>query len=123
MLAQAPAFSGIAVTDMAAARRFYTETLELGTSEENGMLWLIHPGDRRTLVYQTPNATAASYTVLNFEVDDIDAAVGWLTSKGVVFEQYDGFDQDASGIFRRGGPFIAWFKDPSGNTLSVLQER
>jgi predicted enzyme related to lactoylglutathione lyase len=123
MLANHRAFSGIAVKDLAAARRFYAETLGLDVSEENGMLWLRHTADHGTLVYEQPAAVAASYTVLNFEVDDIDRAVAELTERGVTFARYDGIEQDEHGIFREGGPFIAWFEDPSGNVLSVLQER
>ena len=123
MLAGSKAFSGIAVTDMAEARRFYAETLGLRTSEEHGLMWLHHAGERATLVYEQPEATAASYTVLNFEVDDIDAAVEFLRARGVTLERFDGLQQDDAGVFREEGPFIAWFKDPSGNVLSVLQER
>jgi catechol 2,3-dioxygenase-like lactoylglutathione lyase family enzyme len=123
MLTDAHAYSGIAVTDMAAAKAFYADTLGLRTSEEYGLLWLHHAGGRDTLVYEQPAATAASYTVLNFEVDDIDMAVAALAARDVSFENYDGLEQDASGVFRQEGPFIAWFKDPSGNVLSILQER
>ena len=123
MLAEAKAYSGIAVTDMAEARRFYAETLGLRTSEEYGLMWLHHAGERRTLVYEQPEASAASSTVLNFEVDDIDEAVAFLRARGVSLERFAGLDQDDAGVFRAEGPFIAWFKDPSGNVLSVLQER
>ena len=80
-------------------------------------------GGRDTLVYEQPDLTPASYTILNFEVDDIDEAVDALAARAVRFERYDGVEQDDRGIFRGAGPYIAWFKDPSGNVLSVLQER
>ena len=80
-------------------------------------------GDRGTLVYEKADLEPANYTILNFPVDDIDAAVDGLAARGVQFERYDGFDQDDKGVFREGGPYIAWFKDPAGNILSVLQER
>jgi hypothetical protein len=79
-------------------------------------------GDRDTLIYLSPDLTPASYTILNFPVDDIDAAVDGLASRGVSFERYEGMAQDEKGVMREGGPLIAWFKDPAGNTLSVLQE-
>ena len=80
-------------------------------------------GGRDTLVYPKPDHAPASYTILNFQVDDIDAAVDELVRHGVSLEKYDGMGQDANGINRAGGPYIAWFKDPAGNILSVLQER
>jgi catechol 2,3-dioxygenase-like lactoylglutathione lyase family enzyme len=123
MLANTKAYSGLAVSDLQAARRFYGDTLGLRTSEAHGLLWLHLAGGRDTLVYHQPDATPASYTILNFEVDDIDEAVEALAARGVRFERYDGFEQDDKGIFREEGPYIAWFKDPSGNVLSVLQER
>jgi catechol 2,3-dioxygenase-like lactoylglutathione lyase family enzyme len=123
MLANTKAYSGLAVSDLQAARKFYGDTLGLRTSEQHGLLWLHLAGGRDTLVYHQPDATPASYTILNFEVDDIDEAVGALAARGVRFERYDGFEQDDKGIFREEGPYIAWFKDPSGNVLSVLQER
>lgn len=123
MLTNATAYSGIAVDDMDAARRFYADVLGLRTSEEHGLLWLHHPEGRRTLVYEQPTATPASYTVLNFEVDDIDRAVADLVERGLRTERYEGGGQDEHGIFRGEGPSIAWFKDPAGNTLSVLQEK
>jgi catechol 2,3-dioxygenase-like lactoylglutathione lyase family enzyme len=123
MLSETSAYSGIAVRDMADARRFYADTLGVRTSEEYGLMWLHHANDRRTLIYEQPSAEPASYTVLNFEVPAIDAAVDGLVERGVEFERFEGFEQDERGVFREEGPFIAWFKDPSGNMLSVLQER
>ncbi len=107
------------------AREFYGETLGLKTSdvsEEGGLISLDLAGDRPTLVYEQPDCTPASYTILNFPVDDIDEAVDELTARGVRFERYDAFEQDEKGIARGQGPNIAWFKDPAGNVLSVLQE-
>jgi catechol 2,3-dioxygenase-like lactoylglutathione lyase family enzyme len=123
MFANTKAYSGIAVNDLHEARKFYGETLGLRTSEEYGLMWLHLAGGRDTLVYQQPDPTPGSYTILNFEVDDIDEAVDALAARGVRFERYDGLDQDDKGVFREEGPYIAWFKDPSGNVLSVLQER
>jgi predicted enzyme related to lactoylglutathione lyase len=126
MLADSKAYSGFAVDDLRKAREFYGETLGLKTTvfdEENGMMTLHLAGGRDTLVYQKPDHTPATYTILNFPVDDIDQAVDELASRGVRFERYDGFEQDEKGVFRGGGPYIAWFKDPAGNVLSVLQER
>jgi catechol 2,3-dioxygenase-like lactoylglutathione lyase family enzyme len=123
MLADTKAYSGLAVDDMDKAREFYAGTLGLRTSEEHGLMWLHLAGGRDTLVYPQPDATPASYTILNFEVDDIDDAVDGLVARGVQFERYDQVEQDDRGIARAEGPYIAWFKDPAGNVLSVLQER
>ncbi len=122
MFANTKAFSGFAVDDLQRAREFYTDTLGIETSEENGLLTLHLAGGRDTLVYPRPGHEPAAYTILNFPVDDIEAAVAELTRRGVRFERYDGFEQDESGIFRGGGPLIAWFTDPAGNVLSVLQK-
>jgi catechol 2,3-dioxygenase-like lactoylglutathione lyase family enzyme len=123
MFADTKAYSGIAVHDLQQAREFYGETLGLRTSEEYGLMWLHLAGGRDTLMYEQSDATPASYTVLNFEVDNIDEAVDKLAARGVRLERYDGVEQDDRGVFREQGPYIAWFKDPSGNVLSVLQER
>ena len=120
MLTDARAFSGIAVRDLAAARRFHGEVLGLRTSEDHGNLWLHLAGDRDTFVYEQPTATPASYTVLNFQVDDVGAAVRELADRGVRFQRYDGIPQDEHGVMRGLGPGIAWFTDPSGNVLSVI---
>jgi catechol 2,3-dioxygenase-like lactoylglutathione lyase family enzyme len=118
-------FSGFAVKDVDAARSFYSETLGVRTTtldEENGLIQLEFD-DRNVLAYGQPDSTAGSGTILNFEVDDVEQAVDELTAKGVEFERYDGFDQDEKGIARGAGPEIAWFKDPSGNVLSVIAEQ
>ncbi len=125
MLQDSKAFSGFAVDDPQAARRFYGETLGLGVEDagEAGLLTLRLAGDRAVLVYPKPDHVPATYTVLNFPVDDIEAVVDGLAKRGVEFERYEGTDMetDEKGIFRGGGPLIAWFKDPAGNILSVLQ--
>ena len=123
MFANTKAFSGFAVDDLEAARAFYEETLGLKTSEQYDLLTLHLAGDRDTLVYPKPDFVPATYTILNFPVDDIDEVVDQLAARGVSFERYDGFDQDEKGVFRGEGPYIAWFKDPAGNVLSVLQEK
>jgi catechol 2,3-dioxygenase-like lactoylglutathione lyase family enzyme len=123
MFANTKAFSGFAVDDLEAARKFYGETLGLRTSEKYGLLTLHLAGNRDTLVYPKPDHAPASYTILNFQVDDIDAAVDELVRRGVSLEKYEGMGQDEKGINRAGGPYIAWFKDPAGNILAVLQER
>jgi catechol 2,3-dioxygenase-like lactoylglutathione lyase family enzyme len=125
MLTESKAFSGFAVDDVQKAREFYGETLGLNTSvlsEEGGLITLHLAGDRDTLVYEEPSFTPASYTILNFPVDDVEAAVDGLAARGVEFERYEGFEQDEKGIARGQGPDIAWFKDPAGNVLSVLKQ-
>ncbi|CAM5682003.1 VOC family protein [Streptomyces purpurascens] len=122
MFSKTKAFSGFSVNDIDAARAFYGDTLGLRVSEENGLLFLHIAGDRDTLVYPKEDHTPATFTILNFPVDDIEAAVDELTKRGVRFEHYDHLKADDKGIFRGGGPLIAWFTDPAGNVLSVLQE-
>jgi catechol 2,3-dioxygenase-like lactoylglutathione lyase family enzyme len=125
MLADTKAFGGFAVDDIEAAKRFYGETLGLRFTEldeELGLIALNLAGGLDTFVYAKPDFAPASYTILNFEVDDIDSAVDELSSRGISFERYDGFDQDEKAIARAPGPSIAWFKDPAGNILSVLQQ-
>jgi catechol 2,3-dioxygenase-like lactoylglutathione lyase family enzyme len=121
MFADTKAYSGFAVKDLQEARQFYGETLGLRTSVEHDQMWLHLAGGRDTLAYLQPDSTPASYTILNFEVDDIAKAVDALAARGVRFERYDGIPQDAKGV-SQDGPSIAWFKDPSGNVLSVIQE-
>jgi catechol 2,3-dioxygenase-like lactoylglutathione lyase family enzyme len=121
MLGDSKAFSGFAVPDIGAAREFYGDRLGLEVSDENGLLTLHLAGDRPTLIYPKPDFEPASYTILNFPVDNIEQAVDELGERGVSFETYDGFDQDERAIFRGGGPPIAWFKDPAGNVLSVIK--
>ena len=123
MFANTKAFSGFAVPDLPTARAFYEGTLGLRVSEENDLLILHLAGDRDTLVYPKPDYIPATYAILNFPVADIDVAVDELTARGVRFERYDGIDQDEKGISRsEDGPPIAWFTDPAGNILSVLEQ-
>jgi catechol 2,3-dioxygenase-like lactoylglutathione lyase family enzyme len=116
------AFSGFSVDDVPEARKFYGETLGLRVSEEYGMLSLHIAGERDILVYPKPDHTPATFTILNFPVDDIEKAVDELAERGVRFERYDDSNTDEKGIYRGQGPLIAWFKDPAGNILSVLQQ-
>ena len=118
------AYSGFAVPDVEKAREFYGDVLGIKTSEDYGLLTLhLEDGDRPTLVYPKPDHTPAAYTILNFQVDDIEQAVDALAAKGVSFERYEDAPQDERGIMRCEGPYIAWFTDPAGNMLSVLQEK
>lgn len=122
------AFSGFSVDDQAKAKEFYTETLGLELKDETMGLTFDLPGGGAVFVYQKDDHQPATFTILNFVVDDIDAAVDLLSGKGVSFEQYDmgnGAKTDEKGIMRgiaaNQGPDIAWFKDPAGNILAVLQ--
>jgi predicted enzyme related to lactoylglutathione lyase len=122
MFGKTKAFSGLSVNDLQEARRFYADTLGLTVSEENGLLTLHIAGERAVLIYPKDNHVPATYTVLNFPVEDIDAAVDELAERGVQMERYEGFSQDEKGIMRGPeGPPIAWFTDPAGNILAVLQ--
>jgi catechol 2,3-dioxygenase-like lactoylglutathione lyase family enzyme len=120
MFEKTKAYSGFSVDDIPKAKQFYGETLGLRVSEHNGMLTLHIAGDRDTLIYPKENHEPATFTILNFPVDDVDAAVDALAARGVEFERYDFVDE--KGINRGEGPPIAWFKDPAGNVLSVIQE-
>jgi predicted enzyme related to lactoylglutathione lyase len=123
MFKDTKAFSGFSVDDLGAAKDFYGHTLGLDLEEIPSGLRLRIAGGNGTLLYPKSNHAPATYTALNFPVDDIEKVVDELTGKGVVFEHY-GSTTDARGIFRgisKGqGPDIAWFKDPAGNILSVL---
>jgi catechol 2,3-dioxygenase-like lactoylglutathione lyase family enzyme len=122
MFRSTKAFSGFAVDDLQKAREFYEGTLGLRVSGEGDLLTLHLAGDRDTLVYLKPDFVPATYTILNFPVDDIDGAVDELVARGVQLERYEGFDQDEKGIARGAeGPPIAWFTDPAGNILAVLE--
>ncbi|MFG2874737.1 VOC family protein [Streptomyces sp. NPDC048337] len=125
MFQETRAFSSYSVGDIKKAREFYGGTLGLRVSEENGMLFLHLGGGGNVLLYPKDNHRAADFTVLNFPVADVEKTVDELTSIGVTFERYPGFEHDAKGIVREQGesmPSIAWFKDPAGNVLSVLSE-
>jgi predicted enzyme related to lactoylglutathione lyase len=122
MFGSTKAFSGFSVDDISAAKAFYGDTLGIRVSEANGMLTLHIAGDRDILVYPKPDHTPATYTILNFPVPDIDKVVDQLAERGVRFERYDNVPADEKGIVRGGGgPTIAWFTDPAGNVLSVIQ--
>lgn len=125
MFGESKATSGFAVRDMGRAREFYEGTLGLRVEvldEEHGLTKLHLASGYEVLMYLSADMTPPSYTILNFEVDDIDAAVEQLRERGVVIERYEGFDHDEKGIVRGPGPQIAWFKDPSGNVISVLRQ-
>ena len=123
MLGKSKAFSGFAVPDIEKAKTFYGETVGLKVSEDHGVLTLHLAGGNNVLIYPKPNHVPATFTVLNFPVDDVDRAVDELKKRGVRFEIYDLPDlkTDEKGIMRGNGPTIAWFKDPAGNILSVLE--
>jgi catechol 2,3-dioxygenase-like lactoylglutathione lyase family enzyme len=124
MLKESSAFSGFSVNDIQKAKQFYGRTLGLEISESNGLLKLHLAGNTSVLIYPKPNHSPATFTILNFPVKNVDQAVDDLTKRGVRFEIYDepGLKTDEKGIFRNGGPVIAWFKDPAGNILSVLEK-
>ena len=121
MLKDSEAFSGFSVPDVEAAQKFYGETLGVDAKiEGGGILALRFAGGGTAIAYPKEDHVPATFTVLNFPVSDVEAAVDELSAKGVEFERYDGFPQDDKGIMRGQGPDIAWFKDPAGNILSVL---
>jgi predicted enzyme related to lactoylglutathione lyase len=125
MLGESKATSGFAVKDIEVAREFYEGTLGLRVetlTEEFGVTALQFADGHDTLMYRSEAMTPPSYTILNFEVDDIDAAVDGLAGRGVDCRRYDDFDHDEKGIVRGPGPQIAWFEDPSGNTIAVMQQ-
>ena len=121
MFKDSHAFSGFSSNDIAKSKEFFGQTLGVEVTEENGMLTLHLAGGGNVLIYPKDNHEPATFTVLNFPVDDIDQAVDKLTKAGIAFERYDGMGQDERGIMRGQGPAIAWFKDPAGNILSVLE--
>jgi predicted enzyme related to lactoylglutathione lyase len=125
MFGNTKATNGFAVDDIEAAKRFYGETLGLEVkvlSEEFGVTQIKTGDGRETLMYAKPDFVPATYTILNFEVGDVDEAVDGLAERGVEMERYEAFEQDEKGIVRGNGPDIAWFKDPAGNILSVLAQ-
>jgi len=124
MFKDTKAFSGFSVNDVPRAKQFYGETLGLNVTEENGLLMLHLAGGGRIVVYPKENHVPATFTILNFPVDDVEEAVDRLTQAGVLFEHYEGdLQTDEKGILRAGqGPTIAWFTDPAGNILSVLED-
>lgn len=125
MFKDTKAFSGFSVNDIQKAKEFYSQVLGLEVSESNGMLTLHIVGGAEILIYPKPNHTPATFTILNFSVENLEDTIKELKNKGVVFEHYDGLTDDsgiARGISQKMGPDVAWFKDPAGNILSVLQE-
>src|SRR5215469_15976973 len=126
MFKHAKPFSGFSVNDIEKARKFYRETLELDVADAPmDQLELRLDGDTRVFVYEKRDHVPATFTILNFPVDDVDGAVDQLKDKGVKFEVFKEGDiaTDEKGVHRTGGPKIAWFKDPAGNYLSVLESR
>jgi catechol 2,3-dioxygenase-like lactoylglutathione lyase family enzyme len=123
MLENSKAFSGFAAGDLGKAKEFYTETLGLKVTEDHGLLTLHLAGGNNVLIYPKPDHVPATFTVLNFPVADVDLAVDELSKRGVRFEKYNGpeIKTDEKGIMGGNGPTIAWFKDPAGNILSVLE--
>jgi hypothetical protein len=124
MLKNSKAFSGFSANDIAKEKGFYAGTLGIAVSEAHGLLTLRLAGGHNVIIYPKPNHAPATFTVLNFPVDDVDLAVDELKKRGVRFEQYNLPDlkTDEKGIMRGNGPTIAWFKDPAGNILSVIEE-
>lgn len=125
MLKDSKAFSGFSTNDIQASRQFYQETLGLEVTEEHGMLTLHLGSGAKVLVYPKDDHTPAEFTVLNFPVDDIDVTFDRLSQRGVTFEHYEGMTDKkgiARGILAKMGPDIAWFKDPAGNILSILND-
>jgi predicted enzyme related to lactoylglutathione lyase len=124
MFKDTKAFSGFSVNDIQKAKEFYGQTLGLEISEAHGLLKLHLAGGTTVLIYPKPNHTPATFTILNFPFDNIEEAVDRLTKSGGRLERYEGdLKTDEKGVFRGGGPLIAWFKDPAGNILSVLEEK
>jgi len=125
MFKNTKAYSGFSVNDLQKAQEFYSQTLGLEVTKEHDLLTLHISGGTKILIYPKPNHSPATFTVLNFPVDDIERAIDELSRRGVPFEHYDQKElkTDEKGIFRGGGPLIAWFKDPAGNILSVLEEK
>ena len=121
MLSQRPAFSSFSANDIGAERTFYADVLGLTVTEENGILMLYLAGGQRVAIYPKEDHRPATFTVLNFEVDDIDGVADDLTARGVTFERYEGFGQDERGIAREYPPPIAWFTDPAGNIIAIIQ--
>ena len=121
---ESKAFSGFSVNDVGQAKKFYGDTLGLDVDDQNGMLFLNIKGGNRVLIYPKDDHKPASFTILNFPVDDINAAVDGLTTHGIKLERYDvpGLEPNEKLIYSGQGPTIAWFKDPAGNILSVLEE-
>jgi len=125
ILKESLAFSGFSVDDFDKAKDFYGNILGLDIAESKEMPGILHlhlAGGNNVLIYTKPNHAPATFTILNFPVANIDAAVAALSGQGIEFEKYDGMNIGEDGIFRGGGPLIAWFEDPAGNILSVIEQ-
>jgi predicted enzyme related to lactoylglutathione lyase len=125
ILKESLAFSGFSVNDFEKAKEFYGDVLGLDIAESKEMKGILHlhlAGGNTVLIYTKPDHTPASFTILNFPVKNIETATAALKGQGITFEKYDGMNIGEDGIFRGGGPLIAWFKDPAGNVLSVIEE-
>ncbi|MEJ3659261.1 VOC family protein [Actinomycetes bacterium KLBMP 9759] len=122
MLEDSKAYSGFSVNDLGAAKDFYASTLGLEVVEQDGMMSLLLGSGTKVFVYPKPDHQPATYTILNFPVDDVAKVVDVLVERGVRFERYAGTGVDEKGIVRGNGPDIAWFTDPAGNILSVIQD-
>ena len=124
MLKNSKAFTGFSANDIPKAKEFYAGTLGLNVSEDYGILTLRLAAGNNVIIYPKPNHVPATFTVLNFPVKDVDLAADELKKRGVRFEQYDGpnLKTDEKGIMRGNGPTIAWFKDPAGNILSIIDQ-
>ena len=125
ILKESLAFSGFSVDDFDKAKNFYGNVLGLDVAESKEMPGILHlhlAGGNNVLIYTKPNHTPATFTILNFPVTNIETAVAGLKSNGIEFQRYDGMNIGEDGIFRDGGPLIAWFEDPAGNILSVLEQ-
>jgi len=121
MFRDSHAYSSFSSNDIPACKAFYADTLGLDVTEQNGMLTLNLAGGGKVIVYPKDNHQPATFTVLNLPVPDVDRAVDGLVAAGVSMERYEGFGQDERGVMRDQGPTIAWFKDPVGNILSVIE--
>lgn len=121
MLSDRPAFSSFSALDIGQEKAFYGDTLGLKVTEQDGILMLELAGGQRVVIYPKDDHQPATFTVLNFEVSEIEAAVDALVELGITFERYEGFSQDERGIMRDQGPPIAWFSDPGGNVLALIQ--
>lgn len=128
MFKDTPAFSGFSVNDLEVAKEFYGGVLGLQVEKDEGPMGFVTlhlATGADVLIYPKDNHEPASYTILNFPVDDIDKAVDELVAKGIVFEKYEGMTDEkgvARGLLANMGPDIAWFKDPAGNVLSILND-
>lgn len=125
MLKDTKAFSSFSVNDIDKAQDFYSSTLGLDVKKEDMGVLSVHAGGGTVIIYPKPDHKAATFTVLNFPVSNIDEVVGTLKSKGVTFEQYDQpqIKTDADGIARQPNGKMAWFKDPAGNVIGVMEEK